>query len=532
MKLPLTPLRFLYRARDQFGDKVGVIDGERRWTYAEHAERCHRLANLLAAWNLKPRGRVAFLSYNAYPLLESYYGVLLAGGILLPLNIRLHGDDFTYILNDAEADFLFFHPDFLPVVEQIRDKLETVRRFILLEEAQAPEGVEPQPYDDLIAGQGPDFLSDVGSVDDDEVAELFYTSGTTARPKGVMLTHRNLYLHALQCAISLGVSDGEVQLHTIPLFHVNGWGTPQFLTCLGGTHVLLKKFEPGAVLELIQRHRVTTLSLVPTMATALLHYPGRESYDVSSLRLVSLGGAASTPQLIRALEEAFSCTCLGGYGLTETTPVLTLAIPKSHLTLSEEERYTLQAMTGYPLPGIELRLVDAEGKDLPRDGRSVGEIVVRGDVVMKGYWKQPEETAEAFRGGWFHTGDMAVIDPRGYVLIVDRKKEIIVSGGENISSLEVEKVLLAHPAVLECAVIPVPDPTWGEVPKALLVTKPGRQASQDEILAYCRAHLAGFKVPRSVDFFDSLPKGGTGKILKRELRERYWAGHERRVHPL
>ncbi|MDA2934970.1 long-chain-fatty-acid--CoA ligase [Acidobacteria bacterium AH-259-D05] len=530
MNLPLTPIRFLFRARDQFGEKVGVIDDEKSWNYHEYTRRCQKLANLLLSWNLKPFSRVAFLSYNTHHLLEAYYGVVLAQGIFLPLNIRLSPGDFRFILNDSEAEFLFLDPDFIPIVEKIRSDLKSVKRFILLEQGSHPDWIETPIYNELLDQQSDKLEFDILQVDEDAVAELFYTSGTTDRPKGVMLTHRNLYLHGLEAAMAVDMRESDVHLHTIPLFHVNGWGTPQSLTCVGGQHIMLKKFEPQKVFEQIQLHGVTRFSLVPTMATLLIHYPDRDQYDVTSMRKILLGGAAASPGMVEQLEELFRCECLAGYGLTETSPILTCASLKSHLQVDEEKRYELKAMTGYPIPGVEIQIVDDAGQQLPWDSTSMGEIVVRGDTVMKGYWRRPQETEEIFQDQWFHTGDMATISPNGYVLILDRKKDIIISGGENISSLEVEKTLLAHPALLECAVISVPHPTWGEVPKALVVLKPEQQVTEQELIEHCRGHLAAFKLPHSIDFFDSLPKGGTGKILKRDLREKYWTGHSKRVH--
>lgn len=529
MMIPLTPIRFLYRAERQFGPKTAVVDGEQRWTYRQFGERCRRLARLLSAWNLKPHSRVAYLSHNTHHLLEAYFGVLLAGGILLPLNIRLTAEDFHYILNDAEADILFLQPEFAPSIAQIRKALRTVRRFVLLEGSSEARWLEPLHLDPSLDGEGdrPEF--DILSVDEQSTAELFYTSGTTGNPKGVMLTHRNLYLHALQVALASRTDDESVHLHTIPLFHVNGWGTPQALTCMGGTHVLLSRFEPEKVLKLIEREKVTSFFMVPTMANTLLASPALGRYDTSSLRFINLGGAAANPELIRKLEQTFQCECLSGYGMTETSPVLTMARPKAHLKLTAETRHALQSMTGYPIAGVELEIVDQQGNRLPWDGTSVGEIIVRSDTVMKGYWKLPQETAEVMQNHWFHTGDLATIDSAGYVQIVDRKKDIIISGGENISSIEVEKAIADHPRVLEVAVIPVPDPVWGEVPRALVVVKKESRLSEAELLEFCRSRLAHFKCPAGVDFFDSLPKGGTGKILKRELREKYWAGRSRRV---
>jgi len=341
-----------------------------------------------------------------------------------------------------------------------------------------------------------------------------------------MLTHRNIYLHALNATLALHTDNESVELHTIPLFHANGWGVAHFLTLLGGKHVMIQKFDPPEVFRLIEAERVHYCSLVPAMATALVNCPEHSKYDLSSLKRVTLGGAASSPTLVREVEEKLGCTCFSGYGLTETAPVLTVSPGKPEVHWEGEQRYVGQSMTGYAIPGVELRVVDANDQDVPRDGQSMGEIIARTDGVLEGYWKQPEATAEVLRSGWFHTGDMATWNKEGYILIVDRKKDIIVSGGENISSLEVEKVLVSHPAVLEVAVLPVPDPTWGEVPKALVVLKPGANANESQLIDYCRARLAHYKCPRSVEYLESLPRTGTGKILKRDLRKKYWHGRD------
>ncbi len=530
MKVPLTPVRFLQRARQQFGRKTAVIDGDRSWSYHEYDERCRKLGDLIRSWKLPPKSPVAFIAYNTHQLLEAYYGVLLADSVFLPLNIRLNAEDFRFILNDSQASALFVHSDFLPLIEGIREELETVERIVLTDDAPAPSWCEQQGYDRLLEESSSDLDIDVMAIDEDSVAEMFYTSGTTGYPKGVLLTHRNLYLHALEVAVALHGSDADVQLHTIPLFHVNGWGTPQFLTCQGGTHCMLPRFDPKLIFETIERCGVTIFSLVPTMATALVNFPGRRKYDVSSVRIVNIGGAASNVHLTRQIEECFGCECLAGYGMTETCPALSIARVKHHLDCNEDESVARKSSTGFAIPGADLQIWDEQGNPLPWDGRSAGEIVVRGDMVMKGYHQRPEENRESFRGGWFHTGDTATIDEEGYLLIVDRKKDIIISGGENISSLEVEKALLGHPSVLECAVIAVPDPKWGEVPKALIVLKQDSDAAEEELLEFIRGRLAHFKCPRSVDFYPEFPKSGTGKILKRELREKYWVGELKRVH--
>jgi fatty-acyl-CoA synthase len=530
MKLPLTPLRFKRRVAQLYGRKLGVVCGELRYSYHEFVRRCDQLSHAIVSLGGHPGDRVAFLAYNCHRLLEAYYGVVQMGGVLLPLNIRLSKEDFTYILNDSKTRVLFFDIEFKDIVDQIRPRLDTVKTFVPLDAPAFDDWAVAQTYDQLLHGAASTPFQGM-EADEDEVAEIFYTSGTTANPKGVMLTHRNLYLHALTAVIALGLRDSDIQLHTIPLFHVNGWGAPQTVTCVGGTHVMIKKFDPAVVLQLLQKEQVTVVAMVPTMATALLNHSALRAHTYSSLRMVNVGGAAPSPEMITKLEEAFGAPCYTGYGLTETSPLMTVATLKSTLgTVDRSERLRRQAMTGWPQIGVEVRVVDENNQDVKPDGQEIGEIIVRGDSVMKGYWRQPEETARVMRDGFFHTGDMATVDEEGYLLIVDRKKDIIISGGENIASIEVEKCLSAHPAVLECAVIAVPDAKWGEVPKGLVVLKDGVPASEQELLDFCSLRLAAFKCPRSIDFYDSLPKGGTGKILKRTLREKYWAGEDKRVH--
>ena len=531
MILPLTPLRFLERAQSLYGDKQGIVCEDLRLTYSQFFDRCRRLAGALSGWDIRPGDRVAFLGYNCHRLLEAYYGVPLAKGILLPLNIRLSPAEIAFILQDSQARFLFLDPDFLPMAESFRKETPKIEGYILLEEVKpSPAWLHSRSYDALLAEAAPapfTFLD----VDENAIAELFYTSGTTGNPKGVMLSHRTIYLHALNLMAVQRYADTTVQLHTIPLFHANGWGCAHTVTAGGGTHVMLRRFDPERVGRLIEQEKVTCFCAVPTMANALLHDPGFSRRDCTSLEWVHVGGAATSTELIRDLEEKLGCECFAGYGLTETSPVLTLAHVKDSLrSRSAPERQRLQAMTGRPVVGVEIRVVDEDGRDVPRDGHTIGQIIARSDGVMEGYWGQPEDTRKAFVGGWFQTGDMAVWDENRYVLIVDRRKEIIISGGENISSLEIEKALAAHPAVFECAVIAVPDEKWGETPKALVVLKEGAAATEELVLAFLRERIARFKVPRSVEFLPSLPKGGTGKILKKVLREKYWAGYDKRVH--
>jgi len=525
MNIPLTPVRFLRYAEQQYPEKTAIVCGNERFTYAQFAERASRLAGGLRSMGVQPGDRVAFLGLNCHRLLEAYYGVPEAGSVLLPLNIRLAPDELTYILNNAEAKVLFLEEEFAGLVNSFRQRLTSIETFALLSGTPNAPWLALRNYEGLLA-DSKIYRRDISEFDENAVAELFYTSGTSADPKGVMLTHRNIYLHAFSAVLANETPSNGAHLHTIPLFHANGWGAAHTLTLKGSKHVMISRFDPVQVFRLIENERVQTLGLVPAMAIALVNCPEMQKHDLSSLKSIGLGGAASNPTLVREVEEKFGCTCYSGYGLTETAPVLTTSSMKSGLAWEGEQQFVGKAMTGYAIPGVELRVVDANDRDVPRDGNAIGEIVARSDGVMKGYWKQPEATAEVMRGGWFHTGDIATWNKDGYILIVDRKKDIIVSGGENVSSLEVEKMLLANPGVMEAAVIPVPDDKWGEVPKALVVLKPGARLTESELIEFSRARLAHYKCPKTVEFMEALPKTGTGKVLKRELRKKYWQGQE------
>jgi len=525
MNIPLTPLRFLRYAEQQYPQRTAVVCNQDRFTYAQFADRTRRLAGALRQTGVQPGDRVAFLSTNCHRLLEAYYGVLEAGAVLLPLNIRLASSELGYVLNDAEATILFVEKQFLGLVESFRKDIPCVKTLIQLDGTPEASWLSPHNYDALLAAATP-YRADISSINENALGELFYTSGTSANPKGVMLTHRNIYLHAQNVCLGFNTENGAVELHTIPLFHANGWGVAHFLTLLGGKHVMMQRFETKQVFRLIEKEGVRSFSVVPIMATALVNCPERHKYNLSSLRRIVIGGAASSPTLIREVERELGCECFSGYGLTETCPSLSISPMKLGMGWEGEQRYAGQAMTGYAFPGAELRVVDANDNDVPRDGQTIGEIIARSDGVMEGYWRQPAASAEALRGGWFHTGDMATLNEEGYLLIVDRKKDTIVSGGENISSLEVEKAVLAHPKVLEAAVFPVPDERWGEVPKALVVLKPDAAVTEVELLEFCRSRLSHYKCPRSFEFVASLPKTGTGKILKRDLRKKYWEGKD------
>ena len=503
MKVPLTPLDFIERARRYFGPLEAVVDGERRFTYSELAGRAHRLAHAVRTdLGCEPGDRVAYLCGNTVELLEAYYGVVLAGCILTPLNVRLAPAELQFVLDDCRASVLVVHPSFAEV------------------DLKPPSRIElGADYEDLLASQSADLV-DPGKIDEDSVCELFYTSGTTADPKGVMLTHRNLATHAIDSALTMGTTHRDVVLHTIPLFHVNGWGTPHWVTALGARHVMLERFDAGAVLRLIEEERVTRLHLVPTMATALLVHPDIRTRDLSSLVQATVGGAPAGVTLIAELEDALGCEVMSGYGMTETSPQLTKAVTlRSHDGESTDELRRRRATTGLANIGVDLKVLGPDDLEVPWDGQTPGEICVRSNHVMAGYWERPDATDDALRGGWMRTGDVATVDAEGYVTIVDRAKDIIISGGENISSVQVESSLASHPAVLDVAVVGMPDEKWGEVPRAFVSLRPGASVEPEELIAWVRGRLAHFKAPRRVDILDDLPKGGTGKIQKNVLRE-------------
>jgi fatty-acyl-CoA synthase len=526
---PLLPFNFLRRAARLFPDKVAVVDGEQRYAYRTLAARVNRLSNALRRMGVSRGDKVAVLSPNSHRMLEAFFAVPQLGAVLTPLNYRLATHEFAYILQHSETKVVLVDWEYSHQLAPVVDQLQGVRHYVLLREAETPAAALPaRDYEAVLADASPEFPDPV-EVEETDIATLNYTSGTTARPKGVMLSHRACVTAALNYLVSLNVRPTDVYLHTLPMFHANGWGGIWALAGLGGTQVCLRRVEAQTIFELMQREGVTLACAAPTVLVTLANFPQARDYRLTPGIRIGTGGSPPAAAVLRNM-EALGVDVVHLYGLTETGPFLTSCEWQPAWNgLDVSERCRLKARQGIGQLLTDVRVMDEGMREVPQDGKAVGEIVARGNNVMEGYFKQPEETAEAMRGGWFHTGDLAVVHPDGYIEIVDRAKDVIVSGGENISSVEVEAMLYEHPAVLEAAVIGVPDDTWGEAPKALVVLKPGQCLEAHELINFCREHMAHFKAPKSVEFMATLPKTATGKIQKFALREPYWQGHSKRV---
>jgi fatty-acyl-CoA synthase len=534
--VPLNEYDFLRRALNVYGDCEAIVSGDLRLTYRQLGERVNRWANWLRGLGVQPGDRVAIISQNSHRLLDGFFGAPLIGAVYMPINFRLVADDFNYILNHGGAKVLIVEDWLVPMLEGIRSELKTVEHFVVHSD-EAGERLSNWPpgwedYETALAAAS--YAAPVpADVDENDTACILYTSGTTGKPKGVMLTHRNLYLNAMNSIIEFGLTHDDVYLHTLAQFHCNGWGLPYAVTGVGGKHVIVKKYEPGSFFDLVTKERMSFACMPPTMINMALNHPLTDEQRAALPRAgvrVATAGSAPPRALIEGMQERLGWQVIQIYGLTETSPFLTVSKVKPHMRdWPAEEKYRVQTRTGYEMLGVEIRVVDDNGQDVPANGQAVGEIIARSNVVMAGYWRQPEATEAVIVDGWFHTGDMATIDSEGMVEIVDRKKDLIISGGENVSSIEVEGMLYKHPAVLEAACIGIPHEQWGETIAALIVLKPEATATEADIIAFCREHMAHFKCPRAVSFVDALPRTATGKIQKNQLRDKYWQGRGKRV---
>jgi acyl-CoA synthetase (AMP-forming)/AMP-acid ligase II len=513
------------KATTLWADREALVEGDERLTYGQFAARVAALIEALKSFGLKEGDRAAILAPNGYRYMECYYASALSGLVLMPLNFRLSHQEIEAILADGEASLLIAHPDFANCAKTSAKSQKQLKALIWLGgDSEQLDGHCPQyQYDDLIAKHmGAKIVTRY--ADSNDLAQLYYTSGTTGKPKGVMLSQGNVSTHALAAAYELGATEKDVWLHLAPMFHLaDAWSVFSITWC-GGKHVFIPYFNPETVLKLVEEEKISLIAMVPTMANALVNSPSLTKHSYESLRMFLTAGAPIAPELVRQIVESFSCQYVQYYGLTEASPLLTFSLLKAeHDELPAEEKIRIGARTGRSFLGAEVRVVRDNGEDVEANDQEVGEIVARGPGITLGYWKQPEATAQLIQNGWLHTGDLAVIDASGSINIVDRKKDMIITGGENVYSTEVEYVLHEHPAVLECAVFGLPDARWGEMVKAVVVRKPDTEVDEQTLIAFVKERLAHYKTPRSIDFIGELPKTGSGKIFKRGLKDQYLA---------
>ena len=515
MEVALTPMEFARRARRLYPSREAVVDGALRLTYQDFFDRCDRWSNVLQQMGVGPGDRVATIAPNTHAQLESFYAVPQIGAIIVPVNYRLSKAEFAYIINHSGACVVCVHSDYLDMVDQIRSQLSQVRAFVAFE-GECKDWLD---YESLITDADPTFQ--VAEISESDLISINYTSGTTAQPKGVMITHRNAYLNSLGTLAHWSLSPGDRYLWTLPMFHANGWTFVWTVTAKGAAHICLRKVDASNIFEKARSEHVTHLCAAPTVLIGVANAPAESRSQVPrGIRLLT-AGAPPAAATIEKVEQDLGWHITQVYGLTETAPFISVCeeLPE-RAALSVQEQASIKARQGVELVSSgELIVLDPDGHEVPHDGHTLGEITVRGNVVMLGYYNDPMETAKAIRDGRFHTGDAAVVHSDGYVEIRDRFKDVIISGGENISSVEVEGVLLRHPGVQEVSVVGMPHPKWGEAPHAFVVLKPSQSVSEGEIQQFARDNLAHFKMPQWVSFVEDLPKTATGKIQKFVLRK-------------
>lgn len=514
METPLSPLDFARRARRLYSDQEAVIDGTLRLSYGQFFERCDRWSSALQRLGIGRGDRVAVISPNTHAHLEAYYAVPQIGAVTVPINFRLAAADFAYILKHSGARIVCAHPNHFADVDSVRAELPGVEHFVALEGAR--EGW--RDYEATLAGSPPDFTPPV--IGETDMISLNYTSGTTANPKGVMITHRNAALNIMGHLMHTRITSADRYLWVLPMFHANGWCFTWTITAVGGKHVCLRKADPAAIFETIAREGITMLCAAPTVLIGIAGAPEELRRLAPRGIRVFTAGAPPAAATIERIEGELGWDITHVYGLTEVSPIVTISEPRpEHAQLDAGGRARIKARQGVEYLGnAEVRVVDDAGKEVPKDGATLGEIIIRGNAVMAGYYNDPDATAKAVRDGWFFSGDAAVVHPDGYIEIRDRWKDVIISGGENISSIEIEGALLRHAAVQEVAVVGLPHEKWGETPHAFIVLRPGASATSEELRQFCRDHLAHFKVPHGCTFIAELPKTATGKIQKYVLR--------------
>jgi len=522
-----TPVNFIVRSAAVYSDKDAVVYKDRRYSYNEFFERINRLASALLKIDIGKGDKVAFICPNTPPMLEAHFAVPMIGAVLVSINIRLSSHEILYIINHSDAKVLFVDNEFSGVVKPILSELTSVKTLINICDLSDEKPLNGMEYEEFI-NTGSDIPVEISVEDEYEVASINYTSGTTGSPKGVMYHHRGAYLNALGEVMETGLNFRSVYLWTLPMFHCNGWCFPWAVTAVGGTHICLRRVVAEEIFRLVETENVSHLCAAPTVLIGMSTYAEKNDVRLKNTLEVITAGAPPSPTIIQNM-EAIGTNITHVYGLTEVYgPHSICAWQPKWDKLPVEEKAMMKSRQGVPYTiAMYMEVVDPKSMTpVPHDGKTMGEILMRGNNVMLGYYKDPDATAKAFEGGWFHSGDLAVVHPDGYVQIMDRQKDIIISGGENISSVEVENIIYRHPEVQEVAVIPTPDPKWGEVVKAFVVPKDGCQPSAEDIINFCRENLAHFKAPKTIEFGE-LPKTATGKVQKAKLREKEWKGVNR-----
>ena len=516
--------QFLTKTARTFPDNLAVVHGQKKLTYAQFNTRVNKLANALNRLGIQKEDRVALLQYNYPETLESIFACFKAGCGAVPINFRLHPNEYAFIIDHSEAKAVILSPEFNQVIMGIRDRIPHVRHLISLSDVQG----ELLDYEELLSAEADQFEDT--DVQPDDLAWLFYTSGTTGMPKGAMLTHRNLVAASMNfyADICPGFGPDDVVLHAAPLSHGSGlYALPNIGK--GATNVILasKSFDPELIFQTIEEYRVTNMFAAPTMVKLMAESPAVDRYDHTSLSALNYGGGPMLAEDLKQAMENLGPCLVQLFGQAESPMTITYLPHGDHLTEGSTHQMNRLSSAGFPRTDVEVKILDGDGKELPQG--ETGEIVTRSDLVMKGYWRNPEATNRALKNGWLHTGDMGYMDEKGYLFIMDRSKDMIISGGENIYPREIEEVLIRHDAVREVAVIGIPDDKWGEAIKAVVALLPGMSITEEELISFCRHHIASYKKPKSVDFVDALPKNNYGKILKRELRAGYWKDKVRKV---
>ncbi len=514
MEVPLTPLEFIRRARKLYANREAVVDEDLRLTYEQFFDRCDRWSAALQKFGIKKGDRVAYIAPNTHAQLESFYSVPAIGAVLVPVNYRLVADDFLYLLNHSGARIVCVHSSYLDAVDSIRSQLTTVERFVALEGTK--EGWIN--YESVLKESANKY--EAPQIEETDLITINYTSGTTSRPKGVMITHRNAYMNIVGTLIHCHMTCADRYLWTLPMFHANGWTFVWTVTAVGATHICLRNVQPASIFDAIRTEGIKMFCAAPTILISIANASPEVRRDAPAGIRILTAGAPPAAATIERIENDLGWQIMQVYGLTETAPFITVCEPRpEHAHLTRQEKATIKARQGVELiTSGELSVLDDDGHEIPHDGETIGEIAVKGNVVMKGYFQDPEATSKAIRNGWFFSGDAAVVHPDGYVEIRDRLKDVIISGGENISSVEVEGMLLRHPSIQEVAVVGLPHERWGEAPHAFVILREGSKTTEEEIIEFAREKMAHFKAPKGVTFLTELPKTATGKVQKYLLR--------------